>query len=100
MFVLVPMDSNDEENAQLVSLQEVKQWCLIEMDGCTKKGIAFYNSQEDIKESIGCVIVASNKEYVWPFIERNIAVLIAPYQKTIEDIMEAFVFKELYDMNI
>jgi hypothetical protein len=46
------------------------------------------------------VIVKNHDEYVWPFMEEGIAVLIAPMQIYIEDVMEAFLFKELHDLNI
>jgi hypothetical protein len=32
--------------------------------------------------------------------EKNIAILVAPMQKYFEDIVEAYIFKELYDINI
>ncbi len=100
MLALIPMDEKDQEEGSLVKLEEVQTWALIDIEEGRLQSCQFYDNREDIEEWIDCVIVQNSKEYVWPFIEENIAVLIAPHQRSIEDIVEAFLFKELHDMNV
>lgn len=100
MNILLPLDSNNEEEAKLTKIDDAKFWALITLNEGRTEKIDFYSSKEEIEQWIDCVIVISDQEYVWPFIEENIAVLLAPVQRYIDDIIEAFLFKELHDMNI
>ncbi|MBD3841776.1 MAG: hypothetical protein IE909_07820 [Campylobacterales bacterium] len=100
MNILIPVDDSDIEEAKLTTLDEVKYWLLIDITEGKMVKSDFYQSKEEITDWIDIVIVQNDKEYVWPFIEENIAVLIAPMQRYVEDIVEAYIFKELHDMNI
>jgi len=55
---------------------------------------------QSIDEFFECVVVKSKDDYVWPFFEQSIPVLEAPFQDTIEEVMEAFLFKELYEVRM
>ena len=99
MFILLPLDLEDEQNASLVLSTEAKVWALITLDEGKIKNIEFYNDRNDIDKMIDAVILPDKNDYTWPFIEENIPVLIAPFQRNIEDIMEAFLFKELYQLD-
>ena len=49
---------------------------------------------------IDAVVVINELEYVWPFMDEGIMALIAPTQKSIDEIVEAFLFKDLHDFTI
>ena len=49
---------------------------------------------------IDSVVVINDLEYVWPFMDEGIIALIAPSQKSIDEIVEAFLFKDLHDFSI
>ncbi|RUM61459.1 MAG: hypothetical protein DSZ03_08375 [Sulfurimonas sp.] len=98
MFILLPMDSDDTQAGKLVPLNDVKQWALIEFDAGEIIEIRFFDTREAIEEPVEIVIVASDNEYVWPFIENQIIVLVAHTQRSIDDIMESFLFKELHEL--
>ena len=100
MKILIPVDNNDYEDAQISLLNDVKHWLLINFEDGRVVEHSFYKTREEISEWVDIVIVANDKEYVWPFMEENIAVLVAPFQKTVEDIIEAYLFKELHDLNV
>lgn len=100
MLILIPMDSNKRHEAVITTLDQTKDWALIELDEGEIKDIRFFKRREDIDEWIDCVVVENEQEYVWPFMEENITVLVAPTQKSIDEIVEAFLFKELHDLNI
>ena len=100
MNILIPTDIDDFEDGKIALLDEAQKWLFIEFDEGKIQNYKFYDTKEDIKEFYDIVIVKSDKEYVWPFMEQGIAVLVAPIQTYIEDVMEAFLFKELHDLNI
>jgi len=100
MLILIPLDSNKRHEAVITTLDQTKSWALIELDEGEIKNISFHKRREEISEWIDCVIVENDQEYVWPFMEENITVLVAPVQKSIDEIVEAFLFKELHDLNV
>ena len=82
--LLIPVDTNDLEEAQLVPLNDVKYWLFLTMDGGKPTNEQFFEKREDIEEYIDAVIVQNDQEYVWPFMEENIAVLVAPMQRYVD----------------
>jgi hypothetical protein len=100
MLILIPVDSDNKDEAQITLLNNVKKWALLDFGDGKVKQTTFYDTFEEIDDFIEVVIVKDQSEYVWTFEERNIAVLVAPMQTYIDDIMEAFIFKELHDFNI
>ncbi len=98
MNILLPLSSSSIDDAMLVNLDKVVSWGFFNlMEGRVQK-FEFYDDRNDIKEMIDCVIVASKDDYIWPFMEESIPVLEAPVQREIDDIVEAFLFKELYEI--
>ena len=99
MNLLIPVDDSDIEEAQIVSLDNVNYWLLLELTEGKIVKSEFYQSRDEISDWVDVLIVNSQKEYVWPFMEEGIAILVAPLQKTVDDIVEAYLFKELHDIN-
>ncbi len=98
MNILLPLSSSSIDDAMLVNLDKVVSWGFFNlMEGRVQK-FEFYDDRNDIKEMIDCVIVASKDDYIWPFMEESIPILEAPVQREIDDIVEAFLFKELYEI--
>ena len=98
MNILLPLSSSSIDNAMLVNLDKVVSWGFFNLlEGRVQK-FEFYDDRNDIKEMIDCVIVASKDDYIWPFMEESIPILEAPVQREIDDIVEAFLFKELYEI--
>jgi ABC-type Na+ transport system ATPase subunit NatA len=99
LYILLPLDDSNIEEASLSPVAEVKEWLLIAFDEGRTISQSSYKDYQEIKEPIDVVIVIGNGEYVWPFIEQNIAVLVAPVQRSVEDVLEAFLFKELHELS-
>jgi len=99
MNLLIPVDDSDIDEAQIVPVDSVKYWLLLELTEGKIIKSEFYQSREEISDWVDVIIVNSQKEYVWPFMEEGIAVLVAPLQKAIDDIVEAYFFKELHEIN-
>jgi len=97
MLLLLPMDTDEIQEATLVPIAEAKKWALLTVEEGQVVEYKHYDTYEEIEEWVEYVIVANDKEYVWPFMEKQIMVLVAYRQRSVDDIVEAFLFKELMD---
>ena len=100
MTVLIPVDSDNRDECIIASIEENKSWAFITLDEGKISNIEFVNRREDILEWIDAVVVINDQEYVWPFMDEGIIALVAPSQKSIDEIVEAFLFKDLHDFSI
>lgn len=100
MNILIPVDGCEIDEAKITLLDDVKYWLLLDFEDGKVQKSDFFQSREEINDWVDVVIVKNDKEYVWPFMEENIAVLVAPMQRYVDDIVEAFLFKELHDLNL
>jgi len=100
MNILIPVDDSDLDEANISLIDDLKYWLLLEfVDGKVIK-TEFYQNRDEMSDWTDIVIVKNDKEYVWPFMEEGMMVLLAPHQNSIDEIVEAYKFKELYDLNI
>ncbi len=97
MYILLPMDSKGDE-ASLVKLDDVNQWTQICVEDGQIKEINYGDEKNAFTNPSECVVVVSDNEYVWPFMELNMMVLVAHTQRDLDDILEAYLFKELHDL--
>ena len=100
MKILIPVNEKDE-NAQIEHILKNKLWAMINLEEGKVQNIDFHeDAWEDIDDFFDVVIVKDKNDYIWPFIEQSIPILEAHSQSNIEEIMEAFLFKELYEVNL
>ena len=92
------MDGDNAQESSLVSINDVKQWALIDVEEGQVVEINFYPSREAIEGWIDAVVVIGDFEPVMRFIEEQMMVLVAHTQRSIDDIVEAFLFKELHEL--
>jgi hypothetical protein len=98
MTILLPLDGANEDEARLVELANVKSWAQIKVEDGKLQSIKFAEQKEDFSDFSECIVVTNDNEYVWPFMELSMMVLVAHTQRSIEDIVEAYLFKELHDL--
>ncbi|WP_024954198.1 hypothetical protein [Sulfurospirillum arcachonense] len=94
MNLLIPI--NSENN--LCSMEENSAWALASLDNGTLKQLDTYEKKEDINELIDYVVVISSQEFISEFFIEGIGILVAPMQRSIEDIVEAYMFRELHEV--
>ena len=82
------------------SIEENKAWAFITLDEGKIAKVEFFDRREDISVLIDSVVVINDLEYVWPFMDEGIIALVAPSQKSIDEIVEGFLFKDLHDFSI
>ncbi len=99
MNILLPLNSNKEDEAKLCKINEASAWVMLSVkDGEIQKTV-FKNSENDFDDFAHILVVGSHDEDVSRFTDNQIEVLVAPTQKYIEDILEAYLFRELHDFN-
>jgi hypothetical protein len=98
MIILLPLDCANEDESRLVELANVKSWAQIKVEDGKLQSIKFAEQKEDFSDFSECIVVTNDNEYVWPFMELSMMVLVAHTQRSIEDIVEAYLFKELHDL--
>ena len=98
MYILIPMDDNDLEEARITAINDAKVWVqlLVEEGRIVETNI---NQDKDAFENQSQILVVKNdNEYVWPFIELGMMVLVAHVQRSVDDIVEAYLFRELNEL--
>ena len=100
MNLLIPVDCNKRHEALITTLDTLKYWAFVELEDGQIVNCAFYKDRKDIEAWVETVVVINEAEYVWQFQEEGIAILVAPKQRSIDEIIEAFLFKELHDLNV
>lgn len=98
MYILLPMDIDDVQEAQLTKLEDVKIWAQILVENGQVVEINHHQEWDQFDNLSEAVVVANDNEYVWPFMEYNMMVLVAHTQRDIDDIVEAYLFKELHEL--
>ena len=100
MTILIPVDSKNRHECMISSIEENKAWAFITLDEGKIAKVEFFFFFLDISVLIDSVVVINDLEYVWPFMDEGIIALVAPSQKSIDEIVEGFLFKDLHDFSI
>ncbi|MDO9304852.1 MAG: hypothetical protein Q7T77_05955 [Sulfuricurvum sp.] len=98
MLLLLPMDGDDTQESELSSILEVAFWATVEIEEGRVVEINFYKDRSQIEGLIDAVIVKNNYEPVMEFIDQQMMILVAHTQRTIDDVVEAYLFRELHDL--
>ncbi|MFA6138581.1 MAG: hypothetical protein WC667_10890 [Sulfurimonas sp.] len=98
MYILLAMDSDNGEEASLVKIEDVKVWTQLLIEEGELIEVNHSSEQRGFEKFSDAVVVISDNEYVWPFMELGLMVLVAHTQRSIDDIVEAYLFKELHDL--
>ena len=98
MILLLPMDGDDTQESELTGVLTAAFWATVEIEEGRVVEINFYQNRSEIETFCDAVIVTNNYEPVMEFLDQQIMVLVAHFQKTIDDIIEAYLFRELHDL--
>ena len=92
------MSSQDAQEAAITKIDDAKSWVQILLEEGEVVEVAFNEDKDGFENFSEVLIVMDDNEYVWPFIELNMMVLVAHTQRNIDEIMEAFLFRELNEL--
>ncbi|WP_417332297.1 hypothetical protein [Halarcobacter sp.] len=98
MSLLIPVDSNRRHEALLTTLDALEYWAFVELNEGQIENCKFYKDKDEINAFIETVVVQNDQEYVWQFQQENASVLVAPTQRSIDEIVEAYLFSELHEL--
>lgn len=100
MILLLPMDGDDTQESELTGILSAIFWATVEIEEGRVIEINFYQDRSEIETLCDAVIVTNNYEPVMEFLDQQMMVLVAHFQKTIDDIVEAYLFRELHDLSL
>ncbi len=101
MLIWIPVGSGEDKNAKIVPQLEVKKWALVDFDAGEMKSVKFYDTVDDLGgEWVDFVILANKFENYIDFMNAGMMVLVIREEESIEDIIEAFKFKELDEIGL
>ena len=98
MKLLLPMDSEDTQEGRLVPIADAKRWAIVDVEEGQVVEVVFHADKDSAMEAWpGTVVVTGDFEPFMEFIEQQMMVLVAHTQRSIDDIVEAYLFKELHE---
>jgi len=100
MFIWIPVDSNNREEAKISKVIDAKSWALIDFDAGEAKSITFYDHREDFSDWVDFIIMKDKYESFMDFMNEGMMVLCIRKEESIDEVMEAFVFKELDEVGV
>ncbi|ADR34983.1 hypothetical protein Sulku_2323 [Sulfuricurvum kujiense DSM 16994] len=100
MLLLLPMNGDDTQESELTGILTATHWATVEVEEGKVVEINFYTDRTQIDGWLDVVIVTNNYEPVMEFIDNQMMVLVAHTQRNIDDIVEAYLFRELHDLSL
>jgi len=98
MLVLVPMDSQEVQEAKITKVFEAKTWAQLRIEEGELVEVLHNDKFDGFENWSEAAVVTSDAEPVMDFMNMSMIVLVAHTQKTIDDIVEAYLFRELHDL--
>ncbi|MDX1808769.1 MAG: hypothetical protein R3331_04475 [Sulfurospirillaceae bacterium] len=98
MTLLVPIDAKEIEDAVICQICDKQSWALVSIEQGSVKECQLCDSKEDITQIIDYIVIKDKNEDVDSFIQEGIEVLVISSQKYVDDIIEAFMFRELHQL--
>ena len=98
MLVLIPMNSTDVHEAVISPVMQAQIWVQLRIEEGELVEVLHNEKYDGFSEWSEAVVVSSDGETVMDFINMSMIVLVAHTQKTIDAIVEAYLFRELHDL--
>lgn len=98
MLVLVPMDTTEVQEAQITKVYDAKTWAQLRIEEGELVEVLHNDKFDAFEEFSEAVVVPNDAEPVMDFMNMSMMVLVAHTQKSIDDIVEAYLFRELHDL--
>jgi hypothetical protein len=98
MLLLLPVDSTNQDEARLAKVFEAKSWAQLNVDEGRIQNIKFSDTFDGFDEMSEAVVLENDFENPMMFMDYNMMPLVAHTQRSIDDIVEAYLFRELRDL--
>lgn len=101
MYILIPVDGTDERHSKITTLPNVKKWALVNFNEGEVRSVLFFDDRTQTGiDWIDFVVLENKFENYMDFMEEGMMVLVCRSEETIDEIMEAFKFKELDEAGV
>ncbi len=98
MLLLLPVDSTNQDEAKLAKVFEAKSWAQVDVDEGKVQSVKFSDTFDGFDDISEAVVLENDFENPMMFLDYNMMPLVAHTQRSIDDIVEAFLFRELHDL--
>ena len=97
MYILIPVENENGMESKITTVPNVKKWALVDFEA---NEVKFYDDfRETDADFIEYVILDNKFENSIDFINEGMMCLMRREEKTVEELLSAFRFKELDEMN-
>jgi predicted Fe-Mo cluster-binding NifX family protein len=100
MLIWIPVDGKDKKLSKVTKVIDVTKWALVDFDEGEVKSIRFFDKREDYSDWVDFIILENKFETYIDYMNEGMMVLSVRQEETIEDIIEAFKFKELDEVGL
>ena len=100
MNLLIPVDTNDRYTALLTRRDELKYWAYVELNEGQIVKLDFFKDKKEANCWVDYAIVVNADEYISDFEQNKVSILVPSTQKSIDEIVEAFLFRELDELKV
>lgn len=91
------MDTDEAQEATLTRVLEAKVWAQLLIEHGEVVEILHSDKYDGFENFSEAVVLVDETENPMPFMELSMMALIAPMQRSVDDIVEAYLFRELHD---
>lgn len=100
MLIWIPVDKEEGKLSKVAKLFEAKSWALIDFDEGEIKSMQFLDKREDFTGWVDFIILENKFESYIDFMNDGMMVLCVREEESIEEIIEAYKFKELDEVGL
>jgi len=100
MLIWIPVDSTDAKDAKITPTASAQAWALVDFDAGVIQSIRFFKSREEFGGWVDFIILANKFESYIDYMNEGMMVLCVRQEESIDEIMEAFKFKELDEVGL
>jgi len=98
MLILIPMNSKNVQEAEITTILEVKVWVQLKIEDGKLVEVLQNSTFDGFDNFSEAIVVKNDGEPVMDFINMSMIILVAHTQTNIDDIVEAYLFRELHDL--
>ena len=100
MLIWIPVDGKDKKLSKVTNVIDATNWALVDFDEGEVKSIRFFDKREDYSDWVDFIILENKFETYIDYMNEGMMVLSVRQEESIEDIIEAFKFKELDEVGL
>lgn len=98
MLLLMPVDIANKDEARLAKVFEAKTWAQVDVEDGKVQSVKFSDTFDGFDDISEAVVLENDGENPMMFMDYNMMPLVAHTQRSIDDIVEAYLFRELHDL--